>query len=86
MTKTRAEIFEESGRRYPDFGDSKQHGLSLGFEEGAAWASLLEGKISTEETQAKALALFPESDDHIEETVAAWRRRGFIAGVTWITE
>ncbi len=86
MAKTRAEIFDESGRRYPDFGDSKQHGLSLGFEEGAGWASSLEGAVSVEEAEAKALTLFPSSDDRIEETVAAWRRSGFKAGVAWVTE
>jgi hypothetical protein len=87
-TKTREEIFAESDKRYPDYFDAKQHGLSLGFEEGAKWASTLETEPSADAISMKAAESFPVDEKTIgaEVQVAAWRRAGFWRGVQWVVE
>lgn len=83
MRKTRAEIFAESDRRYPDFGGYVDHALSLGFETGARWSSGLPEAPTEAELSAEALQQFPTSADTVEDQIDRLRREGFRAGAAW---
>ena len=75
---THEEIFAESARRWPDFGDMEHHGRSLGFEEAAEYVAATPGIDMPEEDIA--VALFPDDSSGV---VLRWRRAGAVEGVKW---
>lgn len=85
--KTTDEIFAKSYQLYPDFGDTKDFNMSLGFEEGASWISALDDVPTRAEVVARAEVQYViDPKDEVSIIVGQWRRNGFVLGASWAVD